>query len=124
MLIGYIHGSMDARECARRHAALKDAGCRYTIEEDAPIQDGRRPQLTRILDDLRSDDVIVVTRLDQLAGSGRDLLDLADRLNSAGAGLRSLAEPWADAASPAGRTMLMLSPSIATFEQALPCPAH
>lgn len=124
MLIGYAQAPADAQDRARQRAALKIAGCRYTIEEDAPGPNQHRPQLARIIESLRSDDVIVVTRLDQLAGSGKDLIDLADQLIDAGAGLRSLAEPWADAASPAGRMVLMLSSSIAAFEQALPCPAH
>ena len=61
-----------------------------------------RPELARLLDQLRPEDVVVVTRLDRLARSTRDLLDIAETLNRAGAGLRSLAEPWADTISPRG----------------------
>lgn len=55
--------------------------------------------------------MIVVTRLDRLARSTRDLLDIAERLRGAEAGLRSLAEPWADTISPAGRMVLTDPPS-------------
>src|SRR4051794_26232628 len=56
-----------------------------------------------MLDQLRDGDVVVVARLDRLARSTRDLLEIAEQLKDAGAGLRSLAEPWADTTSPAGR---------------------
>jgi len=56
-----------------------------------------------------------VTRLDQLARSTKDLLDIAEKLNEAGAGLRSLAEPWADTTSPAGRMVLTVFAGIAEF---------
>jgi len=60
-----------------------------------------------------------VTRLDQLARSTKDLLDIAEKLNEAGAGLRSLAEPWADTTSPAGRMVLTVFAGIAEFEREL-----
>jgi len=63
--------------------------------------------------------VVVVTRLDRLARSTRDLLDIAERLRDVDAGLRSLAEPWADTTSPAGRMVLTVFAGIAEFERAL-----
>ena len=56
-----------------------------------------------MLDQLRDKDVVIVTRLDRLARSTKDLLEIAEKLNETEAGLRSLAEPWADTTSPAGR---------------------
>ena len=78
-----------------------------------------RPQLARLIYQLRTDDVVMVTRLDRLARSTRDLLDIAERLQTVGAGLRSLAEPWADTTSPAGRMVLTVFAGIAEFERAL-----
>lgn len=63
--------------------------------------------------------MIVVTRLDRLARSTRDLLDIAEQLRDAGAGLRSLNEPWADTTSAAGRMVLTVFAGIAEFERAL-----
>lgn len=63
--------------------------------------------------------MLIVTRLDRLARSTRDLLDLAERLREVSAGLRSLAEPWADTTSPAGRMILTVFAGIAEFERAL-----
>ncbi len=78
-----------------------------------------RPELARLLDQIRDDDVAVVTRLDRLARSTKNLLDIAEKLNDAGAELRSLAEPWVDMTSPAGRMVLTALAGIAEFEQAL-----
>ena len=72
-----------------------------------------------MLQQLRDDDAVVVTRLDRLARSTRDLLEIADKLNEAGAGLRSLAEPWADTTTPAGRMVLTVVAGIAEFEREL-----
>lgn len=72
-----------------------------------------------MLDQLRDDDVVVVTRLDRLARSTKDLLDITEKLKEAGAGLRSLAEPWADTTSPAGRMVLTVFADIAEFEREL-----
>jgi DNA invertase Pin-like site-specific DNA recombinase len=61
----------------------------------------------------------VVYRLDRLARSTRDLLEIAEQLRDVGAGLRSLGEPWADTTSPAGRMVLTVFAGIAEFERAL-----
>ena len=72
-----------------------------------------------MFDQLRAGDVVVVSRLDRLARSTRDLLEIAEQLNEAGAGLRSLHEPWADTTSPAGRMVLTVFAGIAEFEREL-----
>ncbi len=72
-----------------------------------------------LLDHLRPGDVVTVTRLDRLARSTRDLLDIAERIQETGAGLRSLAEPWADTTTPAGRMVLTVFAGIAEFERSL-----
>jgi DNA invertase Pin-like site-specific DNA recombinase len=71
------------------------------------------------LDQLRAGDVVVVSRLDRLARSTRDLLEIAEQLKEAEAGLRSLHEPWADTTSPAGRMVLTIFAGIAEFEREL-----
>src|SRR5690606_5397154 len=78
-----------------------------------------RPELARVLDHLRAGDVVTVTRLDRLARNTRDLLDIAERIQVTGAGLRSLAEPWADTTTPAGRMVLTVFAGIAECERSL-----
>ena len=116
MLLGYARVSTDDQDLTLQKTALKAAGCRRTFEEKVSGAKRARPELDRMLEQLRDDDVVVVTRLDRLARSTRDLLDIAEKLNEAGAGLRSLAEPWADTTTPAGRMVLTVFAGIAEFE--------
>lgn len=119
MLIGYARVSTDDQDLRLQRAALEEAGCRRTFEEKVSGAKRDRPELARMLEQVRDEDVIVVTRLDRLARSTRDLLDIAERLKEAGAGLCSLAEPWADTTSPAGRMVLTVFAGIAEFEREL-----
>jgi DNA invertase Pin-like site-specific DNA recombinase len=119
LLLGYARVSTDGQDLAQQRRALREAGCRRLYEEKLSGARRDRPELAKLLDQLREDDVLVVTRLDRLARSTRDLLDIAERLREAGAGLRSLAEPWADTTSPAGRMVLTVFAGIAEFERAL-----
>jgi DNA invertase Pin-like site-specific DNA recombinase len=119
MLLGYARVSTDDQDLALQRAALRDAGCRRIYAEKGSGARRDRPELARLLGDLREEDVVVVTRLDRLARSTRDLLDIAERFREADAGLRSLAEPWADTTSPAGRMVLTVFAGIAEFERAL-----
>ena len=119
MLLGYARVSTDDQDLALQRRALREAGCRRLYEEKLSGARRDRPELARLLDQVREDDVLVVTRLDRLARSTRDLLDVAERLREAGAGLRSLAEPWADTTSAAGRMVLTVFAGIADFERSL-----
>jgi DNA invertase Pin-like site-specific DNA recombinase len=119
MLLGYARVSTDDQNLALQRAALRAAGCKRLYEEKALGAQRDRPELARLLDQLRDDDVVVITCLDRLARSTRDLLDVAERIKDAKAGLRSLAEPWADTTSPAGRMVLTVFAGIAEFERAL-----
>ena len=119
MLIGYARVSTDDQDLRLQRAALKEAGCRRIFGEKVSGAKRDRPELARMVDQLRDDDVVVVTRRDRLARSTKDLLDIAEKLNEAGAGLRSLAEPWADTTSPAGRMVLTVFAGIAEFEREL-----
>lgn len=119
MLIGYARVSTDDQDLRLQRAALKGAGCQRVFEEKASGAKRDRAELARMLDQIREDDVLIVTRLDRLARSTRDLLDIAEKLKEAEAGLRSLAEPWADTTSPAGRMVLTVFAGIAEFEREL-----
>ena len=119
MLIGYARVSTDDQTLDQQRAALKAAGCKRIFEEKASGAKRDRPQLAVLFDQLRAGDVVTITRLDRLARSTRDLLDIAERLDGAETGLRSLAEPWADTTSPAGRMVLTIFAGIAEFERSL-----
>ena len=85
---------------------LRQADCCTHIcaEEVSAGRPFLRLELERMLDSLRPDDVVVVTRLDRPARHSSDLLRIADRIRAVGDAMRSLAEPWADTISPAGIT--------------------
>ncbi len=119
MQFGYARVSTDGQELEQQIEALRQAGCVRILEEKASGAQRQRPELARMLEQLRADDVVTVTRLDRLARSTRDLLEIAEKLNAAGAGLRSLAEPWADTTSPAGTMILTVFAGIAEFERSL-----
>ena len=119
MLIGYARVSTEDQNLTLQRAALNGAGCQRIYEEKISGANRSRPELNRMLDQLRSGDVVVVSRLDRLARSTRDLLEIAEQLKEVEAGLRSLHEPWADTTSPAGRMVLTVFAGIAEFERAL-----
>ena len=111
--------STDDQDLRLQRAALKEAGCKRTFQEKVSGAKRDPPELAKMIEQLRDDDTVVVTRLERLARSTRDLLDIAEKLKEADAGLRSLAEPWADTTSPAGRMVLTVFAGIAEFERTL-----
>ena len=119
LLLGYARVSTDDQDLTHQRAELHAAGCTRIYAEKITGTRRDRPELARLLDHLRPGDVVTVTRLDRLARSTRDLLDIAERIQAAGAGLRSLAEPWADTTTPAGRMVLTVFAGIAEFERTL-----
>lgn len=119
LILGYARVSTDDQDLTLQREQLRAAGCSKLFAEKVSGARRARPELERMLDHLRPGDVITVTRLDRLARSTRDLLDIAERIRSCGAGLRSLAEPWADTTSPAGRMVMTVFAGIAEFERSL-----
>ena len=119
LMLGYARVSTDDQDLTLQRDHLRAAGCNKLFAEKVSGARRVRPELDRMLDHLRPGDVVTVTRLDRLARSTRDLLDLAERIRNCGAGLRSLAEPWADTTSPAGRMVMTVFAGIAEFERSL-----
>jgi DNA invertase Pin-like site-specific DNA recombinase len=72
-----------------------------------------------MLDQLREGDVVAVWRLDRLARSTRDLLEIVAAIDAAGARFQSLSEPWADTTTHAGRMIMTIFAGIAEFERDL-----
>lgn len=119
MLIGYARVSTQGQDLELQRAALAAAGCTRLFEEKVSGAKKDRPELQKLLDHIRQGDVVVVTRLDRLARSTIDLLHLGEKFEAAGAGLKSLAEPWADTTTPAGRMVLTIFAALADFERSL-----
>jgi DNA invertase Pin-like site-specific DNA recombinase len=118
MLIGYARVSSNDQDTAAQVAALKAAKCERIYREQASGGRWDRPQLQRLLDQLRKGDVLVVWKLDRLSRSLRDVLTIMERLGEAKAGFRSLTEAI-DTTTPAGRMMMQMVGSFAEFERAM-----
>jgi len=99
-------------------SALKCAGYEKIFREKASGGRWDRPELQRVLDQLRKSDVLVVWRLDRLSRSLRDVLMIMERIHEAGAGFRSLMESLDTTTAP-GRMMMQIVGSFAEFERAI-----
>lgn len=116
MIIGYARVSTEDQNLDGQLDALAAAGVERTFSERISGSKRSRPELDRLLDQLRRDDVVVVTKYDRLARSLRDLLDIVEAIQSRGAGFKSLAEDI-DTTTPAGRLIFHVFASIAQFER-------
>jgi len=118
MLIGYARVSTNEQDTAIQVAALKSAGCERVFREKASGGRWDRPELHRLLDQLRRGDVLVVWKLDRLSRSLRDVLTIMEQIANAKAGFKSLSEAI-DTTSPAGRMMMQMLGAFAEFERAM-----
>jgi DNA invertase Pin-like site-specific DNA recombinase len=117
--IGYSRVSTEDQTLDRQRQRLSEAGCELLFEEKISGARRSRPELEKLIGQLRRGDILVVTRLDRLARSTSELLRIAEQLTEKNAGLQSLEEPWADTTSPAGRMVLTVFGGIAEFERHL-----
>jgi DNA invertase Pin-like site-specific DNA recombinase len=95
---------------------LKEAGCKKIFQEQLSSIDAKRTELERALDFCREEDVLVVTKIDRLARSIGDLVDIERQLSAKGAGLAIL-DPSMDTSTPAGRLTFNIFGSVAQFER-------
>src|SRR5271166_6923428 len=120
MKLGYARVSTEDQRLDIQRTRLTEAGCGKLFEEKISGAARQRPALEQLLQELRADDILVVTRLDRLARSTAELLRIAEVIAAEkGAGLQSLEEPWADTTTPAGRMVLTVFAGVAEFERAL-----
>ena len=117
MLIGYARvNKQQEQDTTVQVQALKKAGAERIYQERASGGRWDRPELHRLIEQLRPGDVLVVWKLDRLSRSLKDLLHLIDQLNTRGAGFRSLTEQI-DTTTPAGRMMMQMVGAFAEFER-------
>ena len=118
-VFGYARVSTDGQSLASQDVQLHAAGCAKTYSEKVSGARTDRPELAKLLRRLQEGDVLMVTRLDRLARSTRDLLNILDTIAKAGAGFRSLADTWADTTTSHVRLMLTILGGLAEFEREL-----
>jgi DNA invertase Pin-like site-specific DNA recombinase len=116
---GYARVSTRDQDLAAQDAELMAAGCAKVFKERASGAKTDRPELAKVIRRLEPGDVLVVVRLDRLARSTRDLLNVLDEISQRGAGFRSLKDSWADTTTPHGKLMLTVLGGLAEFERTL-----
>jgi len=116
MILGYARVSTRYQNLDGQRDALSAAGAERIFADTITGTATSRPELNRLLSELRPDDVIVVTKYDRLARSLKDLLEMVDLIQARGAGFRSLGEEI-DTTRPAGRLIFHVFASIAQFER-------
>ena len=119
MIIGYARVSTDGQELDGQQTALKAAGAERIFAEKISGAITDRKQLLKAIAALQAGDVLLVTRLDRLARSTRDLLNILDTISKTGAKFRSLADAWADTSTMHGELMITILAGLATFERHL-----
>jgi DNA invertase Pin-like site-specific DNA recombinase len=108
-----------ARSLKLRGFRVTEAGAGRVFREVASGAKTDRPQLHRLIGLLDKGDVLLVTRLDRLARSTRDLLNTLAAITGKRAGFKSLSDTWADTTTPHGRLILTILGGLAEFEREL-----
>jgi DNA invertase Pin-like site-specific DNA recombinase len=118
-LLGYARVSTDGQSLDAQLAQLKIAECTKIFREKVSGARTERPELRKLLAAIQKGDIVIVTRLDRLARSTRDLLNVLAAIAERGGTFRSLADAWADTTTPHGRLMLTVLGGLAEFERDL-----
>lgn len=119
MKIGYARVSTTDQNLTYQLKELKAAGCELIFKEKITGTHADRPELIRMLEHLRKGDKVIVCKLDRLARSVKDLLDIVAQIGERGASFRSLSESWADTTTPQGKMIMTIFAGIAEFERSL-----
>jgi DNA invertase Pin-like site-specific DNA recombinase len=116
-LIGYARVSSREQETHLQLDALKAAGV-LEIHQEKTSSVGARPVLQSVLAMLKKGDTLVVYKMDRIARSLKDLLGILDRIQVAGASIRSLTEPL-DTSGPIGMFMVQVLGAVAQLERSM-----
>jgi DNA invertase Pin-like site-specific DNA recombinase len=119
MIVGYARVSTDGQTLDAQVTQLRDARAEKIFRETASGAKTDRREWAKELRALGDGDTLLVTSLDRLARSTRDLLNILDTITKAEAGFCSLRDAWADTTTPHGRLMLTVLGGLAEFEREL-----
>jgi DNA invertase Pin-like site-specific DNA recombinase len=114
--IGYARVSTKDQNLSLQKDALQKEGCELIFEEKASGAKSDRPELRRMIDQLRKDDIVIIWKLDRLGRSLRDLVNLVTEIQDKGAGLKSLNDSI-DTTTPQGKLTFHLFAALAEFER-------
>ena len=119
MIVGYARVSTDGQTLEAQQAALAAVGAERVFAEKQSGIKTDRAALARCMRSLEAGDVLLVTKLDRLARSTRDLLNTLEAISDKGASFKSLGDPWADTTTPHGKLMITILGGLAEFERHL-----
>ena len=119
MIVGYARVSTDGQSLEAQHSALTAAGAGKIFSEKISGTVTERKAVARAIAELGPGDCLLVTRLDRLARSTRDLLNTLDAITNAGASFKSLADAWADTSTAHGKLIVTVLGGLAEFERSL-----
>jgi DNA invertase Pin-like site-specific DNA recombinase len=119
MIVGYARVSTDGQTLDAQQSELRSAGVEKVYSEKISGAISDRPALAKAIGALGSGDTLIVTKLDRLARSTRDLLNTLAEITQRGASFKSLGDSWADTTTPHGRLMLTVLGGLAEFERHL-----
>jgi len=119
MKFGYARVSTTEQNLDLQQDALSANECDRIFEEKVSSRKKDRPVWENLCALLREGDVVMVYKLDRIARSTRELLDIMDRFRDRGVAVRSLQEPWADTTTPSGKMIMTIMAGIAEFERDL-----
>ena len=119
MKLGYARVSTSDQSLDLQLERLGASGCELFFEEKVSGARRQRPELEKLLTQIRKGDTLIVCKLDRLARSTSHLLSIVESLKEKKAHLKSLDEPWADTTSPGGKMILTVFSGIAEFERDL-----
>nr|WP_258831631.1 MULTISPECIES: recombinase family protein [Peribacillus] len=94
--VGYIRVRSEGQNIARQKKSLKEAGCTDFFIEKISGASMNRPELQRMLEELREGDIVIIHEISRLSRSTKDLLTIVEMSQRKGAGLRSITDKWLD----------------------------
>lgn len=115
--IGYIRVSSEGQNIQRQEVALKEIGVEKIFIEKISGKDINRPQLQRMLEYIREEDIVYIESISRLGRSLKDLLDIVEILNNKGVGLVSLKENHIDTTTPQGKLIFNIFATLSEFER-------
>ncbi len=118
-IVGYARVSTRDQDLSAQIDALKAAGAETIYREKVSGVRADRPQLAKLMASLKPGDVVMVTKLDRLGRSTRELLELIERIGKASAAFRSLGDALFDTTGAQGRLLVTMLSAIAEFEREL-----
>lgn len=119
MKIGYARVSTEEQNLDRQLDILKQASCDRIYEEKVSGVKKDRTELNKMLDQIRTGDVIIISDLTRLSRSVKDLFSLVEQIEEKGANIKSIKESWVDTTTAQGKLMFTIFAGISQFERDL-----